>query len=78
MHQEFEAPDILKDAVRCLWYDRSDLGAANASFDVTPDGYAEIIFHFGSGCSVMRQGTLQPIPSPFIMGLLNRTITFYT
>jgi len=43
-----------------------------------PDGYAEIIFHFGGGCSISYDGALQPLPSPFMVGLLNQPVLFYT
>jgi AraC-like DNA-binding protein len=45
---------------------------------VQPDGYAEIIFHFGGNCSIACNGSLQPLPSPFMMGLLNQPVVFYT
>jgi AraC-like DNA-binding protein len=41
-----------------------------------PDGYAEIIFHFGNLSSVSHDGSLQPLPSPFMMGLLNQPVIF--
>ncbi|PZF71758.1 helix-turn-helix domain-containing protein [Taibaiella soli] len=78
MHLEFEPPEELRDAIKCFWYDRTDFGEKETSFEVMPDGYAEIIFHFGSGCSVSYNGELQPLPSPFMMGLLNEPVTFYT
>lgn len=43
-----------------------------------PDGYAEIIFYFGSTCSISYDGVLQPLPSPFMIGLLNQPALFYT
>ena len=43
-----------------------------------PDGYAEIIFHFGSGCSISRPDGLHLLPSPFMMGLLDQPVHFYT
>lgn len=43
-----------------------------------PDGYAEIIFYFGSTCSISYNGNLQPLPSPFMMGLLEQPVHFYT
>jgi AraC-like DNA-binding protein len=43
-----------------------------------PDGFAEIIFHFGGGCSISINGSLQPLPSPFMMGLLNHPVLFFT
>lgn len=77
IHQEFEVPEELKDTIKCFWYNRRDYGEQQSGFTVMPDGYAEIIFHFGSGCSITHQGILQDLPSPFIMGLLNQPALFY-
>ena len=77
-HQEFEPPEELRDTIKCFWYDRRDFGEQQTSFEVLPDGYAEIIFHFGSPCSVSHHGALQPLPSPFMMGLLGQPVLFYT
>jgi AraC-like DNA-binding protein len=73
-HQEFEPPKELRDIIKCFWYNRRDLGELESSFEVLPDGYAEIIFHFGSGCSISGNGILQPLPSPFMVGLLNQPV----
>jgi AraC-like DNA-binding protein len=78
MHQEFQPPEQLRDTIKCFWYDQRDVGDQQSSFEVLPDGYAEIIFHFGSGCSTSHNGALQPLPSPFMMGLLNQPVLFYT
>jgi AraC-like DNA-binding protein len=77
-HQEFEPPQELRDAIKCFWYNKRDAGGKGAPFEVQPDGYAEIIFHFGSGCSIAIDGAWQPMPSPFMMGLLNQPVTFHT
>jgi AraC-like DNA-binding protein len=77
MHQEFEPPEELRDTIKCFWYDQRDFGEQQSSFEVLPDGYAEIIFHFGSACSISHSGNLQPLPSPFLMGLLNQPVHFY-
>jgi len=77
-HQEFEPPQELQDTIKCFWYNRRASGAELSSFEVVPDGYVEIIFHFGSGCSISSGGELQPLPSPFMMGLLNQPAIFYT
>ncbi|MEJ0103814.1 MAG: helix-turn-helix domain-containing protein [Bacteroidota bacterium] len=77
-HQEFEPPSALQDTIKCFWYDRKDFGKQQSAFEVLPDGYAEIIFHFGSGCSMSHNGSLQPLPSPFMVGLLNQPVLFYT
>ena len=73
-HLEFEPPEELQDSIKCFWYDRRDSGEEFSNFEVMPDGYAEIIFYFGSTCSVSYNGVLQPLPSPFIMGLLNEPV----
>lgn len=78
LHQEFAPPEELQDTIKCFWYNRRDAGEIPLSFEVIPDGYAEIIFHFGSGCSISNNGVLQPLPSPFMMGLLNQPAIFYT
>ena len=76
-HQEFEPPEELRDTIKCFWYNSRDFGETQTGFDVHPDGYAEIIFHFGSGCRIVYNGGLQPLPSPFMMGLLNQPAVFY-
>ena len=77
MHQEFEPPEELHDTIKCFWYDQRDLGEVQSGFEVLPDGYAEIIFHFGGDCSVESNGSLQMLPSPFMVGLLNQPVVFY-
>ncbi|SHN32800.1 AraC family transcriptional regulator [Mucilaginibacter sp. OK098] len=77
-HQEFEPPEELRDTIKCFWYNRRDSGEPGSSFEVQPDGYAEIIFHFGSALSISYNGAKQPLPSPFMMGLLNQPVVFYT
>jgi hypothetical protein len=77
-HQEFEPPEALRDTIKCFWYDSRDFGERQSGFEVQPDGYAEIIFYFGSTCSISYDGSLQPLPSPFMIGLLNQPVLFYT
>ncbi|HVU99573.1 MAG TPA: helix-turn-helix domain-containing protein [Puia sp.] len=76
-HLEFEPPEELRDTIQCFWYDQRDYGDEQSGFEVLPDGYAEIIFHFGSGCSVLFEGSLRPLPSPFMVGLLGQPVVFY-
>lgn len=73
-HVEFEPPEELKDAIRCFWYNRMDFGEQATDFEVLPDGYTEIIFLFGNTCSISNNGTLLPLQSPFIMGLLDQPV----
>lgn len=77
-HHEFEPPEPLIDSVKCFWHNVRESGEQQTSFEVIPDCYAEIIFHFGGDCSISIEGTLKPLPSPFIIGLLNQPITFYS
>jgi len=78
LHQEFAPPQQLQDTIRCFWYNCKDFGEGQSSFDVVPDGYAEIIFYFGAECSMLAEGNLQALPSPFMVGLLNQPAIFYT
>ena len=84
-HQEFDPPEELWDTIKCFWYNTKDFGEKPSGFEVTPDGYAEIIFYFGalsrmsdSPGRLSDNGGLQPLPSPFMMGLLNQPVVFYT
>ena len=78
LHQEFAPPEELRDAIKCFWYNKRDAGETGSGFEVQPDGYAEIIFHFGNGCSMSHNGVLLPMPSPFMVGLLNQPVIFHT
>jgi AraC-like DNA-binding protein len=77
MHKEFDPAAALQDTIECFWYDRRDFGNQLSGFEVLPDGYAEIIFYFGSDCSMSANEGLQPLPSPFLTGLLNKPVIFY-
>ena len=76
-HQEFESPEALRDTIKCFWYTRIDFGERPSSFEVLPDGYAEIVFYFGSACSLSDEGGWQPLPSPFLVGLLDHPVLFH-
>lgn len=78
MHQEFEPPEVLRDTIKCFWYDNRNFGDQESTFQVQPDGYAEIIFYFGSLYHFSEIDSLQPLPSPFLMGLLNQPAVFQT
>jgi AraC-like DNA-binding protein len=77
LHQEFEPPEELRDTIKCFWYNKRDFGELQLGFEVVPDGYAEIVFYFGSVCSISCHGGLRPLPSPFMIGLLNQPVLFY-
>lgn len=77
-HIEFDPPEVLQDSIKCFWYDKRISGEDAPTFEVLPDGYAEIIFYFGSICSISFNGILQPLPSPFIMGLLHEPVVLHS
>ncbi len=76
-HLEFNPPEHLKDIIKCFWYDKREFCEYPALFEVVPDGYTEIIFHFGGGCKIDLPDGLQELASPFIMGLLKKPARFY-
>ena len=75
-HQEVEPPEALRDTVKDFWYLSQDFDERQTSLEVSPDGYAEIIFYFGSACSIATPAGWQPLPSPFLVGLLDQPIYF--
>src|ERR1700744_2619692 len=76
-HQEFAPPEELRDTIKCFWYNSRDYGEQRSGFEVQPDGYAEIIFYFGNDLSTADNEGLQPLPSPFMIGLLDHPVVFY-
>lgn len=74
-HRELAPPDALRHAIKCFWYDRRDAGPLRQPFEVLPDGYAEIIFHFGDACDLPGNGRGLALPSPFLVGLLHQPVT---
>ncbi len=77
-HLEVESPEALKSVIKCFWYTRIEFAENQSNFEVVPDGYAELIFHFGSYCSIATGNGLQPLPSPFLVGLLNQPVYFHS
>jgi AraC-like DNA-binding protein len=74
---EAELPEELRGIIKSFWYISIDFAEMPAGFEILPDGYAEIIFYFGSPCSVSTKSGLQPLPSPFLMGLLNQPVLLH-
>ncbi|WP_296949033.1 helix-turn-helix domain-containing protein [uncultured Massilia sp.] len=68
-HREYPPPAPLRDVVACFWHLRR--GQDAAPFEVMPDGYAEIVFHAGGPFALAGPGGWRPLPSPFLMGLLD-------
>ena len=77
-HQEFEPPEELRDTIKCFWHNKIGFGELPPDFEVVPDGYAEIIFYFGNLFSSSYKEGQEPLPSPFMMGLLNQPVHFFS
>lgn len=76
-HYEVEPPEALRSSIKCFWHASLAFAELPASFEVVPDGYAEIIFHFGGPAGLAYQGDAQPLPSPFMVGLLSKPVVFH-
>jgi len=75
-HYEVEPPEALRSSIKCFWHASLEFAELPASFEVVPDGYAEIIFHLGGPAGLAYQGEAQPLPSPFMVGLLSQPVHF--
>lgn len=75
-HQDLEPSEALGSSIKGFWYRDMDFGDTVSVFEVLPDGHAEIIFHFGSGCGLLVGNKSEPLPSPYIVGLLDKPIYF--
>ncbi|WP_294276030.1 helix-turn-helix domain-containing protein [uncultured Chryseobacterium sp.] len=76
-YQEFEPAENLKHIIQCFWYHKRAVSEEQSCFEVIPDGHTEIIFHFGDGLKIYCNEMLNPLPSPFIMGLQDGPVLFY-
>lgn len=77
-HQEFDPPEELRNTIQNFWHTCIDFDEVPLTgFEVLPDGYTEIIFLFGNPCSIAQQGGLQPLSSPFLMGLLGKPVLLH-
>ncbi|ATL46067.1 AraC family transcriptional regulator [Chitinophaga caeni] len=77
-HREYEVPENTRDAINCIWYSKILFTKQLTSYEIIPDGYTEITFHFGEPCYVSIDGTLQPLPSPSMMGLFNKPVHLHS
>ena len=77
-HREYQTSEELRNVIACFWHNTKGVSNCPSFFEVQPDGYAEIIFYFGSTCSFLKNGKLENFPSPFIVGLLEQPAIFHT
>lgn len=77
-YQGIAAPAELRDTIQGFWYTCIDFTRWPEGFEIVPDGSAEIIFHFGPPCHLLTPADEQPLPSPFLMGLLNQPVRLRT
>jgi AraC-like DNA-binding protein len=75
-HQETDPPAALRAIIKDFWYLSRDFDDLHPTLEIAPDGYAEIIFYFGSTCSLATPQGWQPLSSPFLVGLLQQPVLF--
>lgn len=76
-HLELQPPVGMRDRIQGFWYLERDFGPEPSAFEVLPDGNAEVIFYFGTELTLEQGGQRELMPSPFIVGLLGKTVQFY-
>ncbi|QJD97450.1 AraC family transcriptional regulator [Mucilaginibacter robiniae] len=76
-YQKIESPEELRDTIQSFWYTSIDFEELPSGFEILPDGYVEIVFLFGSPCSISTNEGLQLLPSPFLMGLLGQPVLLH-
>ncbi|WP_158827285.1 helix-turn-helix domain-containing protein [Mucilaginibacter lacusdianchii] len=76
-HHELEPPEVLQDTIKNFWYTSISSEELAPGFEILPDGFTEIVFMFGSACSIATTEGLQPLPSPSLMGLLGKPVMLY-
>ena len=75
-HHEVGPPAALRTIIKDFWYLRRDFNDLHPTLEILPDGYAEIIFYFGSACSLATPQGWQLLSSPFLVGLLQQPALF--
>jgi AraC-like DNA-binding protein len=75
-HQEIDPPAALRAIIKDFWYLSRDFDDLHPTLEIAPDGYAEIIFYFGSACSLATPQGWRLLSSPFLVGLLQQPTLF--
>ena len=57
--------------VVCLWQTSRAFQPPHDSFEITPDGYIELIWHVGAPCFMRVGEHVQPLPAAYMVGLLD-------
>ncbi|WP_342644810.1 helix-turn-helix domain-containing protein [Mucilaginibacter sp. CSA2-8R] len=72
-HLDIKPAENLRHAIESFWYLSVDFAQLPpAGFEILPDGFAEIIFYFGSPCYLIADNGPMALPSPFLTGLLRK------
>lgn len=74
---DIQANPLLSNYVKSFWSVSRDFTADRPFFEILPDGYAELIFSYGTACYLMNAGEPVLLPNPFIIGLLEAPLTFH-
>ncbi|WP_315897963.1 DUF6597 domain-containing transcriptional factor [Mucilaginibacter pallidiroseus] len=73
---QIRSHEKLKDQIHRFWYLEKDFGSKPSDFEVLPDVNAEIIFYFAGDVALHYNDIQETMSSPFIVGLLDRTVHF--
>lgn len=74
-YREFPAPPSLASCVRCVWTFVADFGPDQYDERITPDGFPELIFHFGAPYLEQDQeGRWREQPRALLAGNLTRPL----
>ncbi len=74
MYHEKAPHPLLADSVKCFWTKTKAMSGTDSSFEVMPDGFAELVFTFRTDFYLRRNDTLISLPNPFLVGLLEYPI----
>lgn len=73
-YREYTLHPSLANHSKCLWILERDFEPLNGSVDVLPDSYIEVIFNFGSRCTINNQ----PLPACYAANLLDKPFRLST
>lgn len=72
-YREYPPHAILQDTVKCFWI-HEETYAADAVYDIAPDGCVELIFNFGTPYVLLTTTPPTTLPAAVIVGFQDKTI----
>ena len=74
-YQEFLPHEALQDFVKRFWILERGYTPDDPTDEIPPDACVELIFNFGSPYFLVEDGTERPLPSTYLVGMQDRTLT---